>query len=729
MALKIALAGNPNCGKTTMFNALTGANQYVGNWPGVTVEKKEGKLKASSSGEEIIITDLPGIYSLSPYTLEEVVSRDYLLKERPQAIINLVDATNIERNLYLTTQVLELGIPVVIALNMADLLAKSGDRIDTKKLGELFGCQVVETSALKGTGLKEVVDKAVEAAKKNAWRAPAHIFSLEVENSISRVEEALGSAVDEKQKRWYAIKLLERDEKVMEQLRLPASILSAVSAEAARLEKEMDDDTESIITDARYNYIGEVIEKAVKKAPRQMTTSDKIDRIVTNRILGLPIFAAVMWFVYYISVTTLGTMGTDWANDTFGGAIMKAAGSFLGSLGASDLITGLVVDGILGGLVAVFGFLPQMALLFLLLSILEDIGYMVRIAFVMDRVFRHFGLSGKSFIPLLISSGCGIPGIMASRTIENDNDRRLTIMTATFVPCGAKLPVIALMGGIMTGWVTGDYSSAGIVAPLMYFIGVGAVLVSAIMLKKTKPFSGEPAPFVMELPAYHIPSAKTVLMHTWERLWGFIKKAGTILFLACVVMWVLSTFGMENGSFGVVEDTANSLMAMVGGLIAPIFAPLGFGSWQPVAASISGFSAKEAIVTTMGVLANVDEELVEDTIAVAAGIKTWFPSTAAAFSFLLFNMLDSPCLAAIATMAQQMQSRKWFWFAILFQNVFAYLVCLCIYQIGMFAMGGGITVGTIAAVIVLLVMLYMLFRPDPYKDQKVYSRRSIQVAE
>ena len=728
MALKIALAGNPNCGKTTMFNALTGANQYVGNWPGVTVEKKEGKLKASSSGEEIIITDLPGIYSLSPYTLEEVVSRDYLLKERPQAIINLVDATNIERNLYLTTQVLELGIPVVIALNMADLLAKSGDRIDTKKLGELFGCQVVETSALKGTGLKEVVDKAVEAAKKNAWRAPAHIFSLKVENSISRVEEALGSAVDEKQKRWYAIKLLERDEKVMEQLRLPASILSAVSAEAARLEKEMDDDTESIITDARYNYIGEVIEKAVKKAPRQMTTSDKIDRIVTNRILGLPIFAAVMWFVYYISVTTLGTMGTDWANDTFGGAIMEAAGSFLGSLGASDLITGLVVDGILGGLVAVFGFLPQMALLFLLLSILEDIGYMVRIAFVMDRIFRHFGLSGKSFIPLLISSGCGIPGIMASRTIENDNDRRLTIMTATFVPCGAKLPVIALMGGIMTGWVTGDYSSAGIVAPLMYFIGVGAVLVSAIMLKKTKPFSGEPAPFVMELPAYHIPSAKTVLMHTWERLWGFIKKAGTILFLACVVMWVLSTFGMENGSFGVVEDTANSLMAMVGGLIAPIFAPLGFGSWQPVAASISGFSAKEAIVTTMGVLANVDEELVEDTIAVAAGVKTWFPSTAAAFSFLLFNMLDSPCLAAIATMAQQMQSRKWFWFAILFQNVFAYVVCLCVYQIGSFAMGAPFGIGTVVGIVFALALVFLLVRPDPYKNSKVYSKRSVQAA-
>ncbi len=725
MALKIALAGNPNCGKTTMFNALTGANQYVGNWPGVTVEKKEGKLKASSSGEEVIITDLPGIYSLSPYTLEEVVSRDYLLKERPQAIINLVDATNIERNLYLTTQILEIGIPVVIALNMVDLLAKSGDKIDTKKLGEIFGCEVVETSALKGTGLKEVVDKAVAAAKKNEWKAPSHIFSVALESSIAKVEEQLGSAVEERQKRWYAIKLLERDSKVTEQLRLPASAMSAINSEISRLEKEMDDDTESIITDARYNYIGEVIEKAVKKAPKTLSTSDKIDRIVTNRILGLPIFALVMWLVYYISVTTLGTMGTDWANDTFGGAIQEAAGNFLASVGASDLISGLVVDGILGGLVAVFGFLPQMALLFLLLSILEDIGYMVRIAFVMDRIFRHFGLSGKSFIPLLISSGCGIPGIMASRTIENDNDRRLTIMTATFVPCGAKLPVIALMGGIITGWVTGDYASAGIIAPLMYFIGVGAVLVSAIMLKKTKPFSGEPAPFVMELPAYHIPSPRTVLMHTWERLWGFIKKAGTILFLACVVMWVLSTFGVEEGSFGIVEDTANSLMAIIGSFIAPLFAPLGFGSWQPVAASISGFSAKEAIVTTMGVLANVDEELVEDTVAVGAAIKTWFPSTAAAFSFLLFNMLDSPCLAAIATMAQQMQSRKWFWFAIVFQNVFAYAVSLCVYQFGTVMAGGPVGIGTIAALIVLIFMLYMLFRPDPYKHTKKATRRSV----
>lgn len=725
MAIKIALAGNPNCGKTTMFNALTGANQYVGNWPGVTVEKKEGKLKSSKSGEEIIITDLPGVYSLSPYTLEEVVSRDYLVHEKPQAIINLVDATNIERNLYLTTQILEIGIPVVIALNMADLLAKSGDKIDVKKLSEIFGCEVVETSALKGTGLKEVVEKAIEAAKKNEWKNPAGIFSGSVENAIEKVEEAVGDAVDADQKRWFAIKLLEKDSKVIEQLHLPASAMAAVNTEVTRLEKEMDDDTESIITDERYTYIGSVIDRAVKKSGKKLSTSDKIDKIVTNRILGIPIFAAVMWFVYYICVSTLGTMGTDWANDTFGGGIQEWAGAALAAAGASDFIQSLVVDGILGGLFAVFGFLPQMALLFLMLSILEDCGYMVRIAFVMDRVFRHFGLSGKSFIPLLIASGCGIPGIMASKTIENDNDRRLTIMTATFIPCGAKLPVIALLGGIMVGWTSGDYSDAGNTAFLMYALGIACVLVAAIMLKKTKPFSGEAAPFVMELPAYHIPSAKTVLMHTWERLWGFIKKAGTILFLACVIMWILSTFGFENGAFGMVEDTENCLMAILGSALAWIFAPLGWGKWQCVAAAISGFSAKEGIVSTMGVLANVSEDLSEETDVVAAAIRDWFPTMAAAFSFLVFNLLNSPCLAAISTMAQQMQSRKWFWFAIIFQNVFAYCVALMFYQFGLLMEGGSFGIGTAAAVIVLLGFLYMLFRPDPYKNQKKASRRSV----
>ena len=725
MAIKIALAGNPNCGKTTMFNALTGANQYVGNWPGVTVEKKEGKLKSAKSGEEIIITDLPGVYSLSPYTLEEVVSRDYLVHEKPQAIINLVDATNIERNLYLTTQILEIGIPVVIALNMADLLAKSGDKIDVKKLSEIFGCEVVETSALKGTGLKEVVEKAIEAAKKNEWKNPAGIFSGSVENAIAKVEEAVGDAVDADQKRWFAIKLLEKDSKVIEQLHLSASAMAAVNTEVTRLEKEQDDDTESIITDERYTYIGSVIDKAVKKSGKKLSTSDKIDKIVTNRILGIPIFAAVMWFVYYICVSTLGTMGTDWANDTFGGGIQEWAGAALAAAGASDFIQSLVVDGILGGLFAVFGFLPQMALLFLMLSILEDCGYMVRIAFVMDRVFRHFGLSGKSFIPLLIASGCGIPGIMASKTIENDNDRRLTIMTATFIPCGAKLPVIALLGGIMVGWTSGDYSDAGNTAFLMYALGIVCVLVAAIMLKKTKPFSGEAAPFVMELPAYHIPSAKTVLMHTWERLWGFIKKAGTILFLACVIMWILSTFGFENGSFGMVEDTENCLMAILGSALAWIFAPLGWGKWQCVAAAISGFSAKEGIVSTMGVLANVSEDLSEETDVVAAAIRDWFPTMAAAFSFLVFNLLNSPCLAAISTMAQQMQSRKWFWFAIIFQNVFAYCVALMFYQFGLLMEGGSFGIGTAAAVVVLLGFLYMLFRPDPYKNQKKASLRSV----
>ena len=724
MGIKIALAGNPNCGKTTMFNALTGANQYVGNWPGVTVEKKEGKLKGKRKNDDIVVTDLPGIYSLSPYTLEEVVSRDYILNDNPDVIIDLVDATNIERNLYLTTQLIETGVPVVIALNMTDLLEKRGIKIDTKRLSMLLDCPIVETSALKQTGLDALVETAIKVANKKEVDLPREIFSKEMEAAVADVKGVLPDTISEDKKRWYAIKFLENDEKVKESIKLSASAQSTVDSKRQAIEKKHDDDMESIVTDERYTFIQKIVNTTVKKGKDKLTVSDKIDRIVTNRILGIPIFIAIMWLVYYVSVTTVGTFVTDWTNDVFVVAIQDFASNILGSIGAGDMVMGLVVDGIIGGLGAVLGFVPQMAILFLFLSILEDCGYMVRIAFVMDRVFRHFGLSGKSFIPLLISSGCGIPGIMASKTIEQDNDRRLTIMTATFIPCGAKLPVIALMGGVIAGETAG-YAESSFIAPLMYFIGIVAVLVAAIILKKTKPFSGKPAPFVMELPQYHIPQAKTVLLHVWERLKGFIIKAGTILFLACVVMWFLGGFGFTAGGFGMVEDSADSLMAAIGGVIAPIFAPLGFGEWQPVAASISGFTAKEAIVSTMGVLASVAGDT-EDAVNVAAGVASWFPTGIAAFSFLMFNLLDSPCLAAIATMAKEMNDKKWFWFAILFQNVFAYIVCLCFYQIGSFVTGGAFGIGTVVGFVVLIAMLFLLFRPDPYKDQKVYSKRSVQ---
>ena len=727
MSVTIALAGNPNCGKTTMFNALTGANQYVGNWPGVTVEKKEGKLK---NQKDVTVTDLPGIYSLSPYTLEEVVSRDYLLKEKPDVIIDLVDATNIERNLYLATQLLEIGIPVVIALNMVDLLKKNNIHINVKGLSSALGCPIVETSALKGTGLKEVVDEAIKCANQHRVPSKQMEFPKAVEKAVNEIEGFVPANIAEENKRWYAVKLLERDSKVKEGLNLPASAQSRIEEIASSLEKAEDDDTESIVTDGRYQYIQKVVSANVKRSGNKMTVSDKIDRIVTNRILGLPIFILTMFIVYYVSVTTVGTMVTDWTNDSFVGTIQSVVSDGLGNAGVADWLVSLVSDGIIGGLGAVLGFVPQMAILFLFLSILEDCGYMVRIAFVMDRVFRHFGLSGKSFIPLLISSGCGIPGIMASKTIEADNDRRLTIMTATFIPCGAKLPVIALMGGIMTAYVTGDYVAAGFITPLMYFIGVVAVLVSAIILKKTKPFSGKPAPFVMELPQYHIPSAKTVLLHVWERLKGFIIKAGTILFLATVIMWILSSIGNTGSGIGFVEDSNDSIMAILGGILAPIFAPLGFGKWQPVAASISGFSAKESIVSTMGVLANVAGDDAEDTMIVGAAIKAWFPTAVAAFSFLLFNLLDSPCLAAISTMAHEMQSRKWFWFAILFQNIFAYVVTLCVYQIGLVVTGAGsFGIGTIVALILVAIILFLLFRPDPYKNQNDVTKRSVQAAE
>ena len=933
MATKIALAGNPNCGKTTMFNNLTGSNQYVGNWPGVTVEKKEGKLKGE---DDAIVTDLPGIYSLSPYTSEEVVSRDYLIKDNPDAILNLVDATNIERNLYLTTQLLELGKPLVIALNMMDVLKKSGDTVNIEKLQEELGCEIIGTSALKGTNVKKAADEALKAAKTGQTFIPKKVFSSDVEKSISEMETLVPSSISAELKRWYAIKLIERDSVVLEQLALSDADRMKAETIAANLEKAKDDDTESIITNERYMYIQGIVNKCVKKSGKNMTFSDKIDRVVTNRWLGIPIFLCVMWLVYYIAVSSLGTVLTDWANDglfgdgwhlfgiggkayeedaenyeysrrkidaylsaaeenglavseikeavlgeaadknainealnntsedvknfdlsisleAFGDAVkiaapdsadyendfadyseaveayemahfvaeeflaqaadagingadtlidyisgdddfavllsendtdavsaldsfMESANGFaalfeakityndfaecalldepspsdhgiwipgissaveggLERAGVNEVVIDCIVNGVIGGVGAVLGFVPQMAILFLLLSIVEDCGYMVRIAFVMDRIFRRFGLSGKSFIPMLVASGCGVPGIMASRTIENENDRRLTIMTATWIPCGAKLPVIALMAGVigskLTRW------DGGSLTLIMYAIGIASVIIAAIILKKTKPFHGKAAPFVMELPQYHIPQVKTVWLHTWERLRGFIIKAGTILFLASLVIWFLSSYGFAtpkpaeiaedgtvieeavDGGFGLV-DADESLLAVVGNGLRHIFIPLGFGGenggWQTAAASISGFSAKEAIVSTMGVLANVSDDYAEEDSVVASNITSWFPTALAAFAFLLFNLLDSPCLAAIATMSNELKSRKWFWFAIVFQNVFAWVVTLIVYQLGMLFAHGQFGVGTVFAILFAGGLLYMLFRPDPWAN-------------
>lgn len=744
--IRIALAGNPNCGKTTMFNNLTGSNQYVGNWPGVTVEKKEGKMKGM---KDVVVTDLPGIYSLSPYTSEEVVSRDYLIKDNPDAILDLVDATNIERNLYLTTQLLELGKPTVIALNMIDVLKKSGDSVDTEKLQAELGCTIIETSALKGTGVKEAAAAAKKAAESGKAFIPTAVFSKDVEEYISKMEAIVPSTVKSELKRWYAIKLLERDSVVLAQLALSSADSAKAEEISKELEKAKDDDVESIITNERYVYIQGIVSRCVRKSGQKMTRSDKIDRIVTNRWLGIPIFLAIMWGVYYIAVSSLGTVLTDWANDGLFGdgwnflgieglaipGISASVEEALTNAGANEVLIDCIVNGVIGGVGAVLGFVPQMAVLFLLLSLIEDCGYMVRIAFVMDRIFRKFGLSGKSFIPLLVGSGCGVPGIMASRTIENDNDRRLTIFTTTWVPCGAKLPVIALISGVigakLTGW------DGGSLTLLMYVIGIGAVVMAAIILKKTKPFHGKAAPFVMELPQYHLPQLKTVLMHTWERLRGFIVKAGTILFVACLVIWFLSSYGfaspkdevVENGEvveesveggFGLV-DADESLLADVGNVIRYVFKPLGFGEkvggWQSAAASLSGFSAKEAIVSTMGVLANVDEENVEDDAVVAEAISGWFATALAAFAFLMFNLLDSPCLAAIATMANELKSRKWFWFAILFQNVFAYVLTLIVYQLGMLFVHGHFGIGTVFAFIFLAGIIFALFRKDPYKGQ------------
>ena len=705
MSIKIALAGNPNCGKTTLFNALTGSNQYVGNWPGVTVEKKEGRLKGN---KDVTVVDLPGIYSLSPYTLEEVVSRNYLIDEKPEVILNIIDGTNLERNLYLTTQLTELGIPVLIAVNMMDVVRKNGDQINIKKLAEETGCKAVEISALKSEGIVEAANEAVKlAGTKKA--APKHSFDAKVERALEDIESIALQSVDESQKRWFAIKLFENDEKVAEKLNLSSGVLKEISEINKAVEDELDDDTESIITNERYTFITSIIKDCIKKkSAGKLTTSDKIDKIVTNRILALPIFAAIMFVVYYIAVSSLGGTVTDWTNDTLVGAwIQPAVQGFLENVGAADWLVSLVVEGIIGGLGAPIGFAPQMAIVFFFLSLLEDCGYMARIAFIMDRIFRKFGLSGKSFIPFLIGSGCGVPGIMATRTIENDKDRRMTIMTTTFIPCGAKLPVIALIAGYLLNgcwWL----------APLMYFVGIIVVIVSCIILKKTSLFAGDPAPFVMELPQYHIPSLKGVLLHVWERVWAFLKKAGTILFICCAVMWFLGTFGIQNGTFGMV-DKESCFLASIGGAIAWIFKPLGFGTWQAVASSLSGFVAKEGIVSTMGVLSGLGE-VEEYAASMHDQFAQFFPTGIAAVSFLMFNLFDSPCLAAISTMAREMKSKKFVVFALIFQNVLAYCVALMVYQIGGLVLGEvAFGPATVAAFIVAAVILYFLFRPDPNK--------------
>ena len=704
MSIKIALAGNPNCGKTTLFNNLTGSNQYVGNWPGVTVEKKEGKLKGD---KDVIIQDLPGIYSLSPYTLEEVVSRTYLVKEKPDAILNIIDGTNIERNLYLTTQLIELGIPVVMAVNMIDLVRKNGDTIDLKKLSAELGCQAVEISALKGEGTEAAAKAAVAAAKAAKTGELPHVFTGSVEHAIAHIEESIQGKVEPRFLRWYAVKLFERDEKVLEELKLEKALVDHIDEHIQDCEKEMDDDAESIITNQRYAYINTVVHKAVKKKARKdnLTVSDKIDQVVTNRVLALPIFAVIMCVVYYIAVSSLGGIVTDWTNDTlFGTWIQPGVQTLLENAGAADWVVSLVVDGIIGGLAAPIGFAPQMAIVFFFLSILEDCGYMARVAFIMDRLFRRFGLSGKSFIPFLISSGCGVPGIMATRTIENEKDRRMTMITTTLIPCGAKLPVIALIAGFLLG-------GAWWMAPVMYFAGIALVVISCIIMKKSKAFAGDPAPFVMELPAYHIPSAKGVLLHVWERVWAFLKKAGTILFLCCAVMWFLASFGIADGVFGLVE-TEDSFLAVIGGVLAPIFAPLGFGTWQAVASSLSGFVAKEGIVSTMGVLAGLGE--VEEYLTdMHAAFAQFFPTSIAAVSFMVFNCFDSPCLAAISTMAREIGGGKKLAYALLYQNIQAWLVALMVYQLGGLITGEvAFNAFTVVAIIVLVGYLYALFRPD-----------------
>ena len=717
--MKIALAGNPNCGKTTLFNALTGSNQFVGNWPGVTVEKKEGKLKGH---KDVIIMDLPGIYSLSPYTLEEVVARNYLIAERPDAILNIVDGTNIERNLYLSTQLMELGIPVVMAVNMMDLVNKSGDKINLDKLKEKMGCAaVVEISALKGTGIQKAAEAAVVAANVGT-AAKVHKFNTKVENVLESIEDKLGSDVPEEQKRFFAIKLLERDDKIAQQMKK----VPDVSAEITSIEKEMDDDTESIITNERYIYISSVIKECyVKKSKKQLTVSDKIDRVVTNRIAALPIFALVMFLVYYVSVTTVGAFLTDWTNDTlFGEWIIPGAQSLFENIGCADWLTGLIVDGIISGVGAVLGFVPQMLVLFLFLAFLESCGYMARVAFIMDRIFRKFGLSGKSFIPMLIGSGCGVPGVMASRTIENDRDRKMTIMTTTFVPCGAKLPIIALIAGAF-------FDNAGWVSWSAYFVGVAAIICSGIILKKTKMFAGDPAPFVMELPAYHWPTVGNVLRSVWERGWSFIKKAGTIILLSTIVLWFLMSFGWTDGGFGMLEaeQLNDSILAKIGSAIAWIFIPLGWTQagegWKMAVAAVSGLIAKENVVATFGLLFGFSE--VAEDGAEIWGSLAQVMTPIAAYGFLVFNLLCAPCFAAMGAIKREMNNAKWFWFAIGYQCGLAYIVSLCIYQIGTLFTTGAFGLGTVVAFLLVAGFIYLLVRP--YKESTSLKTSDKQLAK
>ncbi len=707
MHITIALAGNPNSGKTTMFNSLTGSNQYVGNWPGVTVEKKEGRLKGH---KDIIIQDLPGIYSLSPYTLEEVVARNYLINDKPDAIINILDGTNIERNLYLTTQLIELGIPTVVAVNMIDIVRKNGDVLNLKKLGEALGCEVIETSALKGDGLREATEKAVALAAGSDYQTNLpSVFDGSVEHAIAHIEESLEGRVPERYLRWYAIKLFERDEKILEELPLNTELKDHLEAHIAECEAEMDDTAESIITNQRYAYISKLVASAVKKKPRKGgSTSDKIDRIVTNRILALPIFALVMFCVYYISITTIGDLVTAFTNDTlFGEWIIGGLGTWFSSIGVSDWLTGLVVDGIIGGVGAVIGFVPQMLILFLMLSILEDIGYMARVAFIMDRIFRKFGLSGKSFIPMLIGSGCSVPGIMASRTIENERDRRMTVMTTSFIPCGAKMPIIALFAGALFG-------GSGWIATSAYFIGVAAVIISGIILKKTKPFAGKPAPFVLELPSYHVPAAVNVLRSTWERGWSFIRRAGTVILLSSIVLWFLQAFGVVNGVFQMVDDNNTSLLAGLGSIVSPIFAPLGFGSWKPAVATFTGLIAKENVVGTFGILYGF-AEVAENGAEIWSQLAADFTGLTA-YSFMLFNLLCAPCFAAMGAIKREMNSGKWTWAAIGYMTVFAYAVSLIVYQLGSFLAYGIFTAGTAVALLILTGIIWLMLRRNRHNN-------------